>query len=177
MNKSQFKIVIYTLLFFTVLVSACDRNQNKITKSPALTYEDSLIVADIENDISFGRTDTGLAKIQRISATENYVKHNYFRLKLQNLKARLLAKNKKSKQALELCDDIISICEKDMDNLRLPFVHANLVKGDIYFELRNYQLAYKYYYQVRSSIQGFEADCEYAQYDYRIAIILYKQNK
>lgn len=177
MNKSQFKIVVYTLLFITVLLISCDRKQVKITKSPPIAYEDSLIVADIENDISFGKTDTGLAKIQRISTTENYLNHNFFRLKLLNLKARLLAKNKKSKQALELCDDIISICEKDMDNLRLPFVHANLVKGDIYFELRNYQLAYKYYYQVRSSIQGFEADCEYAQYDYRIAIILFKQKK
>lgn len=172
----HYRIIFYSILLIGIFVS-CNKVKQTLINPPALSIEDSLIAANIESDLSIGNIDSGLIKIKQISNQEKYSNHSLLKLKLLNIKARLLTKSKKYDQALETCDEIINICEKNMEELRIPYVHANLVKGDIYFDQRNYQSAYKYYFQGRNSLNGFEADCEYAQYDYRVAIILFKQTK
>lgn len=172
----HYRIIYYSILLIGIF-SSCNKVNHTLTRPPSISSEDSSIVSNIEADLSIGNIDSGLIKIKKYSNQENYSNHQIFKLKLLNLKARLLTKSKKYDQAVETCDEIISYCEKNMDELLIPYVHANLVKGDIYFDQRNYQSAYKYYYQGINSLNGYEADCEYAQYDYRVAIILFKQAK
>lgn len=176
MGKRSGYLILAILLFIVTIIS-CHSNNSKIALPPPIPPEDSALIANIEADITFGRTDSGLLKIQSIEHNNVKKGHDLFHLKLLNLKARLLAKNKEYDKALSTCDQIISISEENLEQLRIPYVYANLVKGDIYFELRNYRTAYKFYFEARNNIEGYQATCEYAQYDYRVAVILYKQNK
>ena len=169
-------IYVFAILLCIAVSNSCQNPSSKIALPPPISSEDSAIISNIEADITFGRTDSGLFKIQTIEQSNIQKGHSLFRLKLLNLKARLLAKNKEYDKAISTCDKIIKICEEDLELLRIPYVYANLVKGDIYFELRNYRTAYKYFYEAKNKIQGFQASCEYAQYDYRVAVIFYKQN-
>lgn len=169
---SRYLLFICTLF----LALACNRGGifNSVTN---ISYSDSLLFAEIENDLSFNRLDTGIYKIKQLENTENYKKNKLFKVYTLNIKSRILTRQRKYQSALDACNEMLANTDTNVKYLDIQYSHAYLIKGDIYFDLRNYQAAYKYYYEGRKSIEGQSDNCSFAQYDYRVAIILYKQQK
>ncbi len=52
-----------------------------------------------------------------------------------------------------------------------------IMKADIYLRMGNYQQAYTQLYQARKISEQINDTCSYANYDYRIAVVLYRQEQ
>lgn len=167
--------ILIILILFTIAFS-CNRG-SIFVPTPNISSSDSLIFIELENDLSFNRLDTALIKIQKLEESDQFKSNVLFKVYVFNLKARILTLQKNYQPALNVVNEMLAITDTNINYLKVSYSHANLIKGDIYFELRNYPAAYKYFYEGQKSIIEQSDNCSYAQYDYRIAIILYKQQK
>lgn len=167
---------ILFVLFLATIIFSCNKG-NIFVQTPVISSTDSLVFSTIENDISFNRLDTALIKIQKLEESDNFKSNILFKVYVFNLKARILTRQKKYQSALDVVNEMLANTDTNIDFLKIAYSNANSIKGDIYFELRNYPAAYKYYYEGQKSIVKQSDNCSFAQYDYRIAIILYKQQK
>jgi two-component system sensor histidine kinase VicK len=166
-------LISFALLVF---IFSCNPKKNK-EYNVTVTQEDSARLSDVEYHVSFGNFDSAIAVIEKYQQLEDYEKHKIFRLKLLENKVRLYIKIKKFQLALDNINKIIAETEYDREHYNNQFVGANLLKGDIYFGLGNYRTAYNYYYIGKESSKGLGENCAFAMYDYRISLILYRQNK
>lgn len=173
-KHTRFSILIILILF--TIAFSCNRG-SIFVPTPIISSSDSLIFIELENDLSFNRLDTALIKIQKLEESDQFKSNVLFKVYVFNLKARILTFQKKYQPALDVVNEMLAITDTNINYLKVAYSHANLIKGDIYFELRNYPAAYKYFYEGQKSIVEQSDNCSYAQYDYRIAIILYKQQK
>lgn len=163
-------------LFASFILYSC--NIDQIPKQNIeVTAEDSARLSIVEYHISFSNYDSAFHVLDSFSKIDEYSNHKIFRLKILENKARLYIKLKKFQSALDIINQIILETENDRERFNSRFVGANLLKGDIYFGLGNYRTAYKYYYLGKESSKGQGENCTFAMYDYRISLILYRQNK
>ncbi len=168
----------YILILISILLFASSCNKGGIfIPVQNISSADSSKFSELENDLSFNRLDTAILKIQKLEESDNYKNNRLFKVLTLNIKSRILTRQKKYQSALDVVNEMISNTDTNTQYLDIQYSHGNLIKGDIYFEQRNYPSAYKYYYEGQKSIVEQSDNCSFAQYDYRIAIILYKQQK
>lgn len=168
------KYLIYILASF--ILYSC--NVDQIPQlNVELTKEDSARLSLVEYHFSLSNYDSTFHVLDSFSKIEEYNNHKIFRLQILESKARLYIQLKKYQSALDIINLILLETENDRELYNGNFVAANLQKGDIYFGLGNYRTAYKYYYLGKESSKGKGENCTFAMYDYRISLILYRQNK
>ncbi len=164
-------------LFCTLAIFySCDQVERNININ-VLTKEDSSKLSVIEYYTSYSDFDSALLVIDSLISIEEYKNHKAYLLKLFDNKARIYLKLKRFQDALDVINQIIEETENERELYNNNFVGANLLKGDIYYELGNYRTAYKYYYIGKESSTSQSQFCSYAMYDYRISLILYRQEK
>jgi len=81
--------------------------------------------------------------------------------------------------AMSYADSLLDIVN-NADNagrMKTEHAHANYVKGDILFDIGDYEKAYDYYYKAKTiSIENGDT-CIMAYYSYRLGMVLYKQQQ
>lgn len=170
------RCIAFFLLVNAILFSAC--NNNKSTNGAStINPQDSLLFADIDESITYKELDSAFIKITKLENLERYNSDNLFKFKIIQLKVRALTRSKNYHEALLLCNEFINLTKEDKPENYPSKVFANYLKGDIYFELGNYQTAYKYYFKGRELSKGELGSCLTGQYDYRVSILLFLQEK
>ena len=79
---SRYSLIV--LVCIAGFLNSCSKSKPSEAIVPTLSVEDSLVAANIENYITFGRTDSGLIKISQLEKTDNYHNHLLFQLKLKH---------------------------------------------------------------------------------------------
>lgn len=168
---------IFTLSLPIILVSliACNSN-SKIKGTEYILPSDAVKIKALE-DLKTRNPDSALIVLnQEIEIHKNDV-YKPFYLKLLSLLSQVYQIQHKYNEALEVTNKIIQETDSKERQYKFSFVFANYMKGDIYYELKNYPIAYKYYFIARQSALVYAKPCMIAQYDYRIAMLLYRQSK
>jgi signal transduction histidine kinase len=169
----RYSVILVVILFFFACKEKKESNQLLPSK---LSPEDSSIIKILDNKIILRDYDDLFKLIDSIKKTnkfENVLDYRYNVLIKEAFAYSRIAKYEKALQILNNYKEEIYSNEK----YQLHYVNAILLKGDIYFLLGNYQVAYKYLYEGRTASEKLSSFCQLAQYDYRLGIILFKQEK
>ncbi len=173
---SLFRCLFFILFISTISFTSCNE-KNNTHKASTINTQDSLLFADIDESITYKELDSAFIKIARLEKLERFSTDLRFKFSTNQLKIRALIRSKNYHEALLLCNELISLTEEDVPENYPSKVFAHYLKGDIYFELGNYQTAYKYYFKGRDLSKGELGACLTGQYDYRVSILLFIQEK
>ncbi len=177
MNKIILRsIVFYFSLFLLFTTNSCSE-QNNNSSIPILDQLDSLKVSEIERVYKKAKYDSVRLLITELTLNRNLTKEKLLKLKINDVQARIKIKEHEPQAALDIINQIILETENDRIYYNNQYVSATLLKGYVYYGLGDYKSAYKYYYEARESSYGQGEKCEFAVYDYRISLSLYRQNK
>ncbi len=166
--------VLYFLISI-VIISCNTENYNK--DGIQLTKKDSLIVGRIDKLFLAADFNNTQLIIDSVLKTKDFKNHKLYRLKILEYNSKLNLKLGKPQLALDDINQIIFESEYERDDYNDEFVAATLLKGYVYYGLGDYRSAYKYYFAARESDYEQGKNCEFAVYDYRISLSLYRQNK
>lgn len=165
-------LVLVIFLFF----GCVEKKETNELVFPKLSFEDSITIDIIENKISLREYDELFPLIDSIKKTNKFENVLDFRYNVLAKEAYAYSRISKYEKALEILNQYIEEINSN-DKHQIYYVNAILLKGDIYFLLGNYQIAYKYLYEGRTASEKLSNFCQLAKYDYRLAIILFKQEK
>lgn len=167
-------IGIITLIVLISMFS-CSEYANYST-TPKLSISDSIKIAEIEKVYKKANFDSVALLIKELTQNRDLKNEKLLKLKINDVEARVKIKYGEPQAALDIINQIILETEKERTNYNNQYVSATLLKGYIYYGLGDYKSAYKYYYEARESSYGKGEKCEFAVYDYRISLSLYRQN-
>jgi signal transduction histidine kinase len=168
------KYLFYFLL--SIIIISCN-NERYSLDSVQLTKKDSLVIYTIDKHFVSADFIKTLTIIDSVKKTYDFANHKLFRLKVLEYDAKANLKLNRPQIALDEINQIIFESEFERDDYNDEFVSATLLKGYVYYGLGDYRSAYKYYFAARESDYGQGKNCEFAVYDYRISLSLYRQNK
>jgi signal transduction histidine kinase len=176
MNPLLYPFRYLCFIAFAFVLYSCN-SETKLNGRPQLSQSDSTTFNHI--DSIFMKAQWALTKksIDSIVNTKSFKNNKLFRLKMLELEAKNYLKLNEPQLALDKINQIIFESEYEREEYNNQFVSATLLKGYIYFGLGDYRSAYKYFYQARESDYGKGENCEFAIYNYRIAMSLYRQMK
>lgn len=172
---------IYRLLLFSfslLLLFSCknDNDRDNTLIQSKLSAEDSSIINVLENNIVLREYDQFFEAVDSIKNLNKFENVLDFRYNVLIKEATAYNRIGKYEKALAILNSLIEETNFS-DKYQIYFVRATLLKGDIYFLLGNYQIAYKYLYEGKIATEKLNNQCQLAQYDYRLGIILYNQEK
>ncbi len=176
MNYPALSLKYLVYFIFSIILLACN-NEKFSEQGIQLSNKDSLIIKRIDQLFLVAKFDSVLIITDSVIKTSEYRNHKLYRLKILDYKAKSNLKFNKPQLALDDINQIIFESEYERDDYNDEFVSATLLKGYVYFGLGDYRSAYKYYYAARESDYEQGRNCEFAVYDYRISLSLYRQNK
>lgn len=172
---------IYRYLIISIsmlLLFSCKNGDNKdgVLIASKLSTEDSSIINKLENNIVLREFDQFFESVDSIKKSNKFENVLDFRYNVLIKEATAFNRVGKYEKALEILNDLIE--ETSLSSkFQIYYIRAILLKGDIYFLLGNYQIAYKYLYDGKIAAEKLNNQCQLAQYDYRLGIILYNQEK
>lgn len=167
-------IGIITLIVLISMFS-CSEYAN-YSSTPKLSISDSIKIAEIEKVYKKANFDSVALLIKELTQNRDLKNEKLLKLKINDVEARVKIKYGEPQAALDIINQILLETEKERTNYNNQYVSATLLKGYIYYGLGDYKSAYKYYYEARESSYGKGEKCEFAVYDYRISLSLYRQN-
>ncbi len=170
------KYIFFIGFIFISLFYSCTDYFN-ISSKPKLSYSDSVKIEEIEYVYKKANYDSVKLLISNLVLDRNLNKEKLLKLKIRDVEARVKLKEGQFQAALDILNQTIFETENERANYNNQYVSATLLKGYIYQGLGDYRSAYKYYFNARESNYGQGEKCEFAVYDYRISISLYRQNK
>ena len=175
MIKNLLRHSVILAVFF--LFFACkEKKESNQLLPPKLSLEDSSIINILDHKITLREYDELFIFIDSIKKTNRFENVLDFRYNVLLKEAFAYSRVGKYEKALEILNSYIEEIYSN-DKYQLHYVNAILLKGDMYFLLGNYQIAYKYLYEGRRASEKLSSFCQLAQYDYRLGIILFKQEK
>lgn len=176
MIKPLYKYSLFLVIIFHFFACKEKNESNKILLTPKLSSEDSITINTLQSKIILREYDELFILIDSIKKTnkfENVLVYKYNILLKEAFAYSRINKYEKALEILNQCIEETNLNEK----YQSYYVNAVLLKGDIYFSLGNNQVAYKYLYEGRRASEKISSYCELAKYDYRLGIILFKQEK
>ena len=177
MMKSKLIRISFILGFlYLLLFNSCTKNTIN-SNIPKLNNIDSIKIAEIERIYKKAGYDSVRLLITKLTHNRDIESEKLLRLKIRDVEARIKIKEGEPQAALDIINQILFETENERSSYNNQYVSATLLKGYIYFGLGDYKSAYKYYYEARESSYGQGEKCEFAVYDYRISLSLYRQNK
>lgn len=176
MLKPVYRYLIFT---FTILsLFSCKKKDNRTDNLllPKLSVEDSSIINKLESKIALREYDSFFYIIDSIKHTNKFNNVLEFKYNVLIKEATAYYRIRNYEKALAILNSLIAETTLS-EKFRIIYVRAILLKGDIYFLLGNYQIAYKYLYEGKIETEKLKNQCQLAQYDYRLGIILFNQEK
>lgn len=170
------RIILYLMLVVSISINSCSEYYSH-SSIPKLNATDSIKIAEIESIYKKAKYDSVHLLINELTEGRDLIKEKLLKLKIRDVEARMKIKNNEPQAALDIINQIILETENERTYYNNQYVSAMLLKGYIYYGLDDYKSAYKYYYEARESDYGQGEKCEFAVYDYRISLSLYRQNK
>lgn len=164
------------LITFICLFFACKKTDKEYILPPKLSAEDSLIINKLENNIVLREYDQFFKQIDSLKETNKFQNVIEFKYSVLLKEANAYYRMAKYDKALEILNILIDETNQS-EKYQIFYVGSVLLKGDIYFILGNYQIAYKYLYEGKQVSERLSNLCQLAQYDYRLGIILFNQEK
>lgn len=175
MIKPLYRYSLFVLVIF--LFFACkEKKETKSLLPPKLSSEDSSIINKLESNISLREFDELFRTVDSLKKTNKFENVLDFKYNVLLKEANAYYRIAKYEKALDILNSVIEETNLS-DKYQIFYVNSILLKGDIYFLLGNYQIAYKYLYEGRKSSEQLSSYCQLAQYDYRLGIILFRQEK
>lgn len=175
MIKPLYRYSIYLVVIF-LFFSCKEKIDSNQLITPKLSSEDSSTINGLEHKIELREFDELFLLVDSIKKTNKFENVLDFKYNVLVREAYGYSRIGKYEKALEILNQYIEEIYS-VDKYQSHYVNAILLKGDIYFLLGNYQVAYKYLYEGRTASEKISSFCQLAQYDYRLAIILFKQEK
>lgn len=173
--KKGFKLSLFYI--FTLFLFACNSKQDDSTLfRNDLSVEDSAIVKSLDDKIQLRQFDEFFVELDSIKKTNKYQNLSDLRITITLLEAQALSRLNRYQESLVILNKLLDECN-DKERYRSYSVNANLLKGEIYYRLGNYQVAYNYLYESKVIGELYNSECDMAKYDYRIGKILYAQEK
>ncbi len=174
MNKisSAFLIVLLAIALFSCSDDSKLSSPFVLNNSP----QDSIILNSLDDKIQLRQFDAFFVELDSVKSSNRYDNVNLFRLRVNLLEAQALNRINKYQESLVVLNKIIEECSSE-EKYKSIYFDAILLKGDTYFRLGNFQVAYKYLYEGKRAGLEYNSTCDMAKYDYRIGMILYMQEK
>jgi signal transduction histidine kinase len=174
---SSGSILVFILPLLWVAFLACNNNLHTtiIQSSP---HFDSLL----DKASSIYNTGDTLQTFKYLNAiTPEYKKANVLeKFRYYNFYADMYASRLKDYyNAMAYADSMMILIENNklQDVLPVEWAHVNYIKGDILFDMGDYEKAYDYYFKARFISKNNGDTCVLAYYTYRVAMVLYRQQK
>lgn len=170
-------ILFVSIILCTAVVSSCNfsDHSHKLTTTP---FYDSLLE---RASILFDQGDTLHAFQFLDSITPLYAEANEMdKFRRYNNYADLYSNRLKDYvNAMLYADSMMSLVEtKEMqDAMGTEYAHAYYTKGDVLFDIGDYEKAYDYYYKAKTISKDNGDTCIMAYYSYRLGMVLYRQQQ
>lgn len=176
MLKPIYRLLLITLILSSLFACKNDADNTSSILLPKLSTEDSSIINTLESNLVLREFDKLLLTVDSIKKTNKFENVLDFKYNVLILEATAYNRVGKYEKALAILNELIEETSLS-DKYQIYLVRATLLKGDIYFLLGNYQIAYKYLYDGKIASEKIKDQCQLALYDYRLGIILYNQEK
>ena len=170
---SSFRELIFLLFFFALeFCSGCSKGKLSLQKDATLASRaDSIEAALIEHyEKGFKREADSLLDVvfQPDELEDRYVLKKYI-----GLKGLFRVKEGRYAEALGYSTKYLSIIDTTNMEEHHEYVFQLTSHGSIYYNLQNYNAAYRYYHKARRNYK--DNKCFVAYSDYSIAMVLYRQ--
>ena len=176
----MYKRLIYLSVFIVTLSCACNRRDddrllNKYDHPETDSLQNKIEVALLNNstDIPENKIDSLISlrgKISVLQLARAYSQKTY----VENIRKSHYS------VALRYVDSVLQLTQPliDIDNrVRNEYLIALFSKGDLNYNLGNYRLAFYYFVQAKRQGKELVNSCANSDYDYRMAMILYRQER
>ena len=163
--------VLYILLLFIIACQQKPDNTGKLSSSFLPVYNHTNKLYD-NNELALG--------IRYLDSAYNYVSNPNVDDKFQFYKFHFLY-NKKVKHnhqaALLYADSMMAMANKNINQKQYAsnFAEANFAKGDAYFDLKQFNDAYQFFYQGYLTAKNYVDNLALSDYTYRMGMIMYQQ--
>lgn len=175
MIRTLLRYLVILLVFF--LIFSCKEKEDRNLLLPVkLSVEDSNVINIIQNRIDLREFDELFNMLDSIKKTNKFENVLLFKYNILLKEAFAFSRINKYDNALQILNQFLEEVNS-IEKYKSLYINATLLKGEIYFSSGNYQLAYKYLYEGRVASEEISNECELAKYDYRLGIILFKQEK
>ncbi len=135
-----------------------------------------LIKSELYDLITERKYDIARTRID--SLMESDIADNmHIKLELYDVKGELYHEEKNYDEELKLTNEAIAIEESNLDLYIKEYIRSQYRKGDIYYKTNNYQASYSLLFSTRKLSEQINDSCSFAQYDYRLGMVLYRQGK
>jgi len=160
-------------LFLGVFFTACTENGRKDELSPEILQEYDSIqtrgfdLLSAKDSLAFW---SFLDSVEKRATTE---KSEYLRLRTFQLRQVYLERAGQLEKALAITEEVLLATEgrEDLDQIRLESLFN---KGNLSFQLGQYQTAFQSYFKARKLIAAPDS-CDLGYYDYCLAMVAYQQ--
>jgi signal transduction histidine kinase len=166
------------LLFsiFATFLTSCNNTDRKkdVLISPQLHNAIEIATQKFDSgyvDQSITYLDSVYDKSGYVSVRDRYQYYNFYYDHYNRINRHNLAK--------QYVDSMLVLIEftDNTDEMAAEYAEANYFMGDLLFEEGYYEDAYKYYYKAKTIAKTNKDACRLAYYDYRIGMVLYKDEQ